>query len=144
MVPTDKNTKARVVEPDEYDLVADGCTPTDNDGSLDPWFDELYGCTDARKWATEFAKMVYVKPEIARDVGTMMGWFANAIMAGHDEGMKFERHRPLNDKIRELVFQAAGAAAGVCLPDSEVFPSEELTERVDQICADFGIPKERH
>jgi len=34
---------------------------------------------DARVWADEFAK---VHPEI--DQGLMLGWFANAIMAGYD------------------------------------------------------------
>lgn len=41
--------------------------------------------TDAVAWATEFVNAVKENPKIATDEGTMISWFANAIMAGHDE-----------------------------------------------------------
>lgn len=44
---------------------------------------ELIGCFDARVWASEFCKRF---PN--NDEGTMLGWFANAIMAGYDKGIK--------------------------------------------------------
>ena len=46
----------------------------------------LIGNMDAKIWAEEFVKLVKIKPTIATDEGTMIGWFANAIMAGKDAG----------------------------------------------------------
>lgn len=43
---------------------------------------------DAQVWANEFAKQF---PEI--DKGTMLGWFANAIMAGYDTAMSKRAER---------------------------------------------------
>jgi len=39
---------------------------------------------DARIWAIEWAKQIAKTPQIATDEGAMIGWFANAIMAGYD------------------------------------------------------------
>uniref|UniRef100_A0A6M3IE39 Phage protein n=1 Tax=viral metagenome TaxID=1070528 RepID=A0A6M3IE39_9ZZZZ len=47
---------------------------------------ELIGNSDAKVWAEEFVKIVKKKPSITTDEGTMIGWFANAIMTGYDEG----------------------------------------------------------
>lgn len=44
--------------------------------------------TDGQKWAKEFVKIVKEKPSIATDEGTMIGWFANAIMAGYDKAQQ--------------------------------------------------------
>ena len=41
---------------------------------------------DARDWAKAFVELVRDKPEIATDEGTMIGWFANALMRGLDVG----------------------------------------------------------
>ena len=43
--------------------------------------------TDAKVWAEEWAKTLAEHPTIATDPGAMIGWFANAIMAGHDTAM---------------------------------------------------------
>lgn len=43
---------------------------------------------DARIWADEWMKAIEKNPQIPTDYGTMLGWFANAIMAGHDEAMR--------------------------------------------------------
>jgi hypothetical protein len=40
--------------------------------------------TDCKIWAKEFIDRVKENPDIATDESTMMGWFANAIMAGYD------------------------------------------------------------
>ena len=40
---------------------------------------------DARVWAREWLKAIKEYPSIPFDEGTMIGWFANAIMAGYDE-----------------------------------------------------------
>jgi hypothetical protein len=40
---------------------------------------------DARVWAKEWLKTIEKNPSIPSDEGTMIEWFANAIMAGHDD-----------------------------------------------------------
>lgn len=103
----------------------------------------LSGCTDAQVWAREFVKLVNKNPSIATDEGTMLTWFATAIMSGYDDGVKREQARSVVEKIQEIVFQAAGAATSVCMhdnPDYE-FPSERVIEAVDAVCESFGIPK---
>ena len=47
---------------------------------------KLVGETDAVIWAEEFVKTVEENPTIPTDQGTMISWFANAIVAGRDAG----------------------------------------------------------
>jgi len=42
---------------------------------------------DAQVWAEKFAEAVAADPTMTSDRGTMIGWFANAIMAGYDTAM---------------------------------------------------------
>lgn len=49
---------------------------------------KLHSTTDARDWANAWLKIVADKPEIAHDAGAMIGWFANAIMAGYDAAVR--------------------------------------------------------
>ena len=49
---------------------------------------------DARVWAAEWLKTIADKPEIPLDEGTMIAWFANAIMAGYDHAHREERNLP--------------------------------------------------
>lgn len=53
---------------------------------------ELIGSVDASIWAKEFVRIVKKNPKVATDEGCMIGWFANAIMAGYD-------YNHSNDKI---------------------------------------------
>jgi hypothetical protein len=46
---------------------------------------------DAVAWAKEWLRTVEVNPTIYRDEGTMIGWFANAIMAGYDEAQRRDK-----------------------------------------------------
>jgi hypothetical protein len=39
---------------------------------------------DAREWARQWIETIGANPEIPMDEETMIGWFANAIMAGYD------------------------------------------------------------
>jgi hypothetical protein len=48
---------------------------------------DCIGKFDAREWARDFLAAVHRDPEIATDEGTMIGWFANAIMAGYDHAL---------------------------------------------------------
>ena len=41
---------------------------------------------DARAWAIAFVYSVRQNPNIPTDEGCMIGWFANAVMAGYDAG----------------------------------------------------------
>jgi hypothetical protein len=44
--------------------------------------------TDARVWARDWLRTIAEHPDIPTDEGTMIGWFANAIMAGHDDATR--------------------------------------------------------
>ena len=46
----------------------------------------LHNITDATIWVNEWLKTIKEHPEIPTDKETMIGWFANAIMAGYDAG----------------------------------------------------------
>lgn len=41
---------------------------------------------DARVWAREWIRIIKENPAIPTDEECMVGWFANAIMAGYDRG----------------------------------------------------------
>lgn len=55
---------------------------------------------DARVWAKEFVSIVKQNPSIATDEGTMIGWFANALMRGYDE-MANRHDREVREAGRE-------------------------------------------
>lgn len=57
----------------------------------------LQGETDASVWARVFAETIAEHPGVPHDEETMLGWFANAIMAGADT----ERRKHL-DRQRKL------------------------------------------
>lgn len=44
--------------------------------------------TDALKWAEEFNATVQEHPDIPRDMGALISWFANAIEAGRAAGRR--------------------------------------------------------
>jgi len=44
----------------------------------------LVGEFNAQKWVDEWLKTIEKYPSIPKDGDTMLGWFANAIMAGYD------------------------------------------------------------
>jgi hypothetical protein len=102
----------------------------------------LIGETDAQVWARAFVRTVHDHPTIPFDEGTMTSWFANAIMAGYDDGAKHERQRDWMDKLREVIYQAAGAATLPFMQDhpDDVMPTERVIEGVEAVCRDFGIP----
>lgn len=59
---------------------------------------KLIGNMDGKVWAEEFVKMVKKKSSIATDEGTMIGWFANAIMAGYDSPNNINKQ-----KVKEVI-----------------------------------------
>jgi hypothetical protein len=52
---------------------------------------EIVRSFDASDWARDFVAHVKANPSIATDEGTMIGWFANAIMRGYDEHARIYR-----------------------------------------------------
>ena len=48
----------------------------------------LHDTTDATIWTKEWLKTIEAHLEIPTDEGTMIGWFAIAIMAGYDAGRR--------------------------------------------------------
>lgn len=63
------------------------------EGFPENWAENLIGNFDAAHWASEFAVMAKLRPRWTTDEGYLIGWFANAIMAGHDHAMNLE-HSP--------------------------------------------------
>lgn len=59
---------------------------------------KLVGEVDANVWAKEFVRLHKHNIQYPLDEETMRGWFANAIMAGHDE-----EHRRLKERVKEIV-----------------------------------------
>ncbi len=53
---------------------------------------------DAMVWAESFVAHVTQRPTIATDEGTMLGWFASALMRGFDEA-----HRRRDVEVREFI-----------------------------------------
>jgi hypothetical protein len=72
---------------------------------------------DAKVWVDEWMARVITRPEMATDFGTMLAWFANAIMAGYDAAQQrllLDPHPETLDLINiEL------APVGVWLDESE-------------------------
>lgn len=45
-----------------------------------------FGEWDAMAWADEYIRIITENPDIDIDEGLMVGWFANALMTGHQRG----------------------------------------------------------
>lgn len=105
---------------------------------------DLTGEMDAEVWTRHWLDIISSNPHIPTDKDTMIGWFANAIMAGYDQGRRFEQRRDIIEKLREIIFQAAGAATQPLLEDHPdyIFPSDRVAAAVEEVCESFGIPKE--
>ena len=56
---------------------------------------------DAKQWVEMWLDTIKNNPNIPYDEGTMIGWFANAIMAGYDEAQ-----RTMHDKRYEQVTES--------------------------------------
>jgi hypothetical protein len=77
---------------------------------------------NAQVWAQEFIKRAKGDPAFALDEGNMIGWFANAIMRGHDDGFAkgqnstptraatdatFGQGDTLNERVHDMLLIAA-------------------------------------
>lgn len=82
----------------------------------------------AREWAKEFVRLYKFNVKEKRfplwiEEDTMIGWFANAIRAGYDEGQRRQRH-PLKEKeekeLREWLWLNHGHTSGLYGDDGEM------------------------
>lgn len=105
---------------------------------------------DARVWTAEWLKCAEANPSIAADEGTMLGWFANAIMAGFDEAQR--RHEKSNppasepsrtDAVREAIrLEALHQNCGVyCGLMSRATAAEWTGDEVSQCVRDCNATK---
>ena len=53
---------------------------------------------DARDWVVEWLETIKKHPDIPTDEGTMLSWFANALMAGYDEATR--RNKKKIEKLK--------------------------------------------
>ena len=53
----------------------------------------LCGEFDAMVWVEEWLRTIEKNPSIPTDADTMLGWFANAIMAGYDRAKRESESR---------------------------------------------------
>jgi len=58
---------------------------------------------DSVLWAKSFIARVKKKPEIATDLGTMVGWFANALQVAYNNGLQTGIKRGYSDGYFEGV-----------------------------------------
>ena len=82
---------------------------------------KLIGNADAKVWAEEFVKMVKAKPTIATDEGTMICWFANAIMAGYDKARNINLDEDWNDQnvgYKELSKEMSLSGKSISYPEA--------------------------
>jgi hypothetical protein len=69
---------------------------------------DLIGNTDARAWAQRFVERAAENPEIPKDEGAMLAWFAGAIEAGRDAGLT-ARVAGLEEQVRRLAAALGGS-----------------------------------
>lgn len=86
---------------------------------------DLHSEFSARVWAERFVHRVAENPSIATDEGTMIAWFAGAIMAGYDHA-KLENEQPKptpNDEpcIQDIVTSSLRSQAKTNLVDSRLY-----------------------
>jgi hypothetical protein len=53
---------------------------------------DLVNCADPMVWAEAFVQTVLEHPQIPYDVGTMVGWFANAMESTRTKHPTWEEH----------------------------------------------------
>lgn len=63
---------------------------------------DILASFDARDWARAFVEHARQNPSIATDEGTMIAWFANALMRGYDE--HYWRTSEYKRMIRRVLF----------------------------------------
>lgn len=90
-----KNTTPPPAEPDGMAAVAQGVAQQ-----------RFPHTADARAWVVEWMTATKDRPDIASDEDTMLGWFANAIMAGYDNAASHIKtnQNDIESKYYELLY----------------------------------------
>ena len=89
----------------------------------------LPDCFDAQVWAKEWLKTIKDNPGIPTDEGTMISWFANALMAGHNNARrKYDRPQevPVRDNILPLPQECRKAEANDCKKSSPMLEASDI------------------
>lgn len=87
---------------------------------------------DARVWAQKWLETVKERPEVATDEGAMIGWFANAIMAGYDAAPVAEATKTPNgvvgggDELPELPKAALPAYPSMWTQTPDLYTAEQM------------------
>jgi hypothetical protein len=65
---------------------------------------------DARDWAAEWLEVIKNHTDIPTDEGTMISWFANALMSGYDEANRRNRKKieRMERKMKSLIAENKG------------------------------------
>ena len=73
----------------------------------------LHNTIDAKLWAEEFNRVLVARDEQPYDPGFLIGWFANAIMAGFDEATR-RATAPLEEAlVDEVIYKSLRTVAGM-------------------------------
>src|SRR3990167_1847210 len=73
----------------------------------------LHNTIDAKLWAEEFNRVLVARDEHPYDPGFLIGWFANAIMAGFDEATR-RATAPLEEAlVDEVIYKSLRTVAGM-------------------------------
>lgn len=92
---------------------------------------KLHVTTDAIVWASEFKK---INPEADEEL--MFGWFANAIMAGFDEGMRRGYRKRKDEEAKEFAEMVAGLTPSIDEINEDVKAiREELAAKTKPSCS---------
>lgn len=70
---------------------------------------------DARVWTQEWLRIIKENPSIPMDEGTMLGWFANAIVSGYDHAKReSETDKRILIKALQDIKNELGVPGGGC------------------------------
>lgn len=93
---------------------------------------DFYGSFDARVWAKAWLEIIAEHPEVPTDEGTMIGWFANALMRGYDEYHWTHTAAPsgqgVEEAVRENLELARSSLVGCFVRCSRCGEQEDLTD----------------
>lgn len=118
-----------VAATDVYTII--GNNFVDNGEDLDPLFQTM----DAKAWSEAWARTIQERPGIPYDEGTMISWFANAIMRGYDAAA----NKAIDADIAELDGDQYHRDAMRTAAGPEVFHYANNRERMMDVCnTDFA------
>ena len=93
---------------------------------------ELLSTMDAKVWADEFMETKARLGEKEFDHAMMLGWFANAIMAGFDEATR-RQQATIADLQGQIAVERANKESAVACVDRDVKKMSALQQRVAQL-----------